>query len=170
MYPCLIVLTRILCLYSRGRMDVNNNLANLNLKVKCDLCEKSFFSEFLSKHIRVSSLDSHMLAHSIYKYLEFMENGHVKCLDCKRTFLRMDSAKEHYKDMHMADKNGNRFICKLCNEEFEVQYALKQHVKYIHGLQQMTKRNAEDLTCQICNKICRRKSNLDCHLRWHRSS
>ena len=35
-------------------MDVNNNLANVTLKVKCDLCEKSFFVEFLSKHMRVS--------------------------------------------------------------------------------------------------------------------
>ena len=37
-------------------MDVNNNIANLNLKVKCDLCEKSFFGEFLSKHMWISHL------------------------------------------------------------------------------------------------------------------
>ena len=35
-------------------MDVNNNFANVTLKVKCDLCEKSFFGEFLSKHMRIS--------------------------------------------------------------------------------------------------------------------
>ena len=79
-----------------------------------------------------SSLDSHMLAHIVYKHLEFMENGHVKCLDCNETFLRMDSAKKHYKDMHMADRNGNEFICKWCNERFKVQYSLKQHIKDIH--------------------------------------
>ena len=32
----------------------------------------------------------------------------------------------------MADKNGNKFLCKFCTEEFEVQYSLKQHVKDIH--------------------------------------
>ena len=77
-------------------MDENNNLVNLNLKVKCDLCENSFFAEFLSKHMHRSSLDSHMLAHIVYKHLEFLESGHVKCLDCNETFLRMDSAKKHY--------------------------------------------------------------------------
>ena len=35
-------------------MDMNNNLANMTPKVKCDFCEKSFFGEFLSKHMRVS--------------------------------------------------------------------------------------------------------------------
>ena len=49
-------------------MDENNNLANL---VKCDLCEKSFFSEFLSKHMHRSSLDSHMLAHIVISILNF---------------------------------------------------------------------------------------------------
>ena len=89
-------------------MDENNEL------VKCDLCEKSLFSEFLSKHMHRSSLDSHMLAHIVYKHLEFLDSGNVKCLDCNETFSSIDSAKKHYKDMHMADKNGNKFICKLC--------------------------------------------------------
>ena len=30
-------------------MKMNNNITNLNLKVKCGLFEKSFFGEFLSK-------------------------------------------------------------------------------------------------------------------------
>ena len=35
-------------------MDMNNNLANMTPKVKCGFCEKSFFGEFLSKHMRIS--------------------------------------------------------------------------------------------------------------------
>ena len=54
MQQLIIMLTRILSLYSRKRMDVNNNLANMTSKVKCDFCEKSFFGEFLSKHLRIS--------------------------------------------------------------------------------------------------------------------
>ena len=34
----------------------------------------------------------------------------------------------------MANKNDNNYNCKLCSEEFEGQYSLKQHVKDIHGL------------------------------------
>ena len=89
----------------------------------CQLCKK-----ILTR----SSLDSHMLAHIVYKHLGFTESDQVKCFDCNQTFLSIVSAKKHYKDMHMADKNGNKFLCKFCNEDFEVQYSLKQHVKDIH--------------------------------------
>ena len=62
-----------------------------------------------------------MLAHIVYKHLGFTESDQVKCFDCNQTFLSIVSAKKHYKDMHMADKNGNKFLCKFCNEDFEVQ-------------------------------------------------
>ena len=89
----------------------------------CQLCKK-----ILTR----SSLDNHMLAHIVYKHLGFTENDQVKCFDCNQTFLSIVSAKKHYEDMHMADKNGNKFLCKFCTEEFEVQYSLKQHVNDIH--------------------------------------
>ena len=80
-----------------------------------------------------------------------MESGHVKCFDCNKTFLRMDSAKKHYKEMHIADKNDKKFICKFCNKEFEVQYSLKQHVRDIHGLPKQFNHEKQCMQQRFCS-------------------
>ena len=91
----------------------------------CQICKKICKTK--------SGLDSHMRWHNVWKQLEVTENGLVKCLDCDKTYSSLEGARSHCKKWHMADKNGNSFICKLCDEEYEVQYSLKQHVKNVHG-------------------------------------
>ena len=73
-------------------MDVNNNLANMTLKVKCDFCEKSFFGEFLSKHMRVShpGVERPKKKKSSETKLQPMENDYINqsnCTQCPRTNL-----------------------------------------------------------------------------------
>ena len=60
-------------------MDMNNNLANMKPKVKCDFCEKSFFGEFLSKHVRIShpGVERPMKKKSSEIKLQPMENGYA---------------------------------------------------------------------------------------------
>ena len=91
----------------------------------CQICKKICKTK--------SGLDSHMRWHNVWKQLEVTENGLVKCLDCDKTYSSLEGARSHCKKWHMADKNGNNFICKLCDEEYEVQYSLKEHVKNVHG-------------------------------------
>ena len=171
-------------------MDMNNNLVNINLKVKCDLCEKSFFGEFLSKHLRVShpgierpkkkksweiklqtkkndktqflkffckfcskgfALKGDMKKHKryvhlskknrnykaveklIWKKLKPIENGRVHCSDCSKTLSCNKSARSHFRKWHMAKNDGSKFVCKLCNEEFTTKYVLMNHLQEIHG-------------------------------------
>ena len=97
MYPFLIVLTRILCLYSRRTMDVNNNLTNLNLKVKCGLCEKSFFGEFLSKHIRISHPGVERPIKKKTQYLTDKKDLKFSCKFCKKSFALCSHARARSK-------------------------------------------------------------------------
>ena len=61
--------------------------------------------------------------------------------------------------------------CKLCNEEFEIQYSLKKHVKDIHGLPKEVKKvkveSIEDghVKCLDCNKIFSDMSGARKHYR-----
>ena len=54
------------------------------------------------------------------------ENGHIKCLDCKLTFLSMYSAKEHHKHIHMME---NRIMCEICNRGFTHEEYLNRHMQ-----------------------------------------
>ena len=92
MYQLIIVLTRILPSCSRKRMDMNNNLANMTPKVICDFCEKSFFGEFLSKHVRIShpGVERPKKKKSLEIKLQPMENGYANQSNCNnsRVFLQ----------------------------------------------------------------------------------
>ena len=67
-------------------MDMNNNLVNMTPKVKCDFCEKSFFGEFLSKHMRVShpGVERPKKKKSSEIKLQPMENANQS--NCNNTF------------------------------------------------------------------------------------
>ena len=201
-------------------MDVNNNLANVTLKVKCDLCEKSFFVEFLSKHMRVShpgverpvkkktqnlidkndlkffckfcnkgfavkremkrhkkkvhlsSGNSKAVEKLIWKKLKPIENGCVHCSDCNKTLSGNKSARSHYLQWHMAKNDGNTFVCKLCNEEFTTKYVLMNHLQEIHGRTKIPKgilseklEPFEDgrMKCLDCNKLFSSKETARTH-------
>ena len=96
-------------------MDLNNNLMNINLKVKCDFCERSFFGDFLSKHMRVShpGVERPKKKKSWEIKLQPIENDDLKCLDCNKIFSTIESAKIHYKTQHLTDKNSLTFFCKF---------------------------------------------------------
>ena len=84
----------------------------------------------------------------IYDKLKHIGNGRIECLECNKIFSSKETARVHHKyvhmkdyiafkcevclkhfkhkvslvshmqNMHTADKNGNKFLCKVCSEEF----------------------------------------------------
>ena len=116
-------------------MDLNNNLVNINLKVKCDLCQRSFFGDFLSKHMRVShpGVERPKKKKSWEIKLQPSENDNVKCLDCQNIFSTMESAKIHYKTQHFAVKTNKNCKCQLCAKYFENNKKLKKHILKKHN-------------------------------------
>ena len=83
-------------------MDVNNNLANVTLKVKCDLCEKSFFVEFLSKHMRVSHPGVERPVKK--KTQNMIDKNDLKffCKFCNKGFAVKREMKRHKKKVHLS--------------------------------------------------------------------
>ena len=150
-------------------MDVNNNLANMTLKVKCDFCEKSFFGEFLSKHMRVShpGVEKPKKKKSWETKLQPMENEYVNQSNCRNTFSNIGNAKIPYKTQHMADKNTLKFFCKFCNKGFLLKHQRKRHKRDVHlSKKNGTSKAVEKLIwkklkpiengrvhCNDCNKI-----------------
>ena len=115
-------------------MNVNNNITNLNLKVKCGLCEKSFFGEFLSKHMRVSHPGVERPSKKISWEIKLqpIENDDVKCLDCNKIFSAIDSAKIHYKTEHLTDKNSLKFFCKFVKRVLYSRAGVFYYVNYVN--------------------------------------
>ena len=84
-------------------MDLNNNLANMKLKVKCDLCEKSFFGEFLLKHMRI--------AHP----------GAKRPSKKKGCRINLQPTESDFK-----------FFCKFCKKGFAIKRKMISHKKWVH--------------------------------------
>ena len=97
-------------------MDVNNNLTSLNLKVKCDLCEKKFFGEFLSKHMRVSHLSVERPIKKKPQHLTDKNYLKFFCKFCKKAFAVKREMKRHKKNVHLSNGNS-KAVEKLILEE-----------------------------------------------------
>ena len=88
-------------------MDLNKNLPSgllpsTKLKVQCDFCEKSFFEEFLSKHMRIShpGMIRTYKIKSLDRKFHLVKNDCIQCLKCNDIFLNIISAKLHYRHHH----------------------------------------------------------------------
>ena len=102
------------------------------------------------------------------KKLEAIENGRVKCLDCDKTYSSIETARSHYKFLHMTDKNDVPFFCNVCKKGFAIKDYLNRHMKNVHFLPQMTSKPNQrserlrwkelkpnehgGVTCQNCKK------------------
>ena len=96
----------------------------------CQICKKICRSK--------SGFDKHMRWHTVWKQLEVSECGRVKCLNCDKTYSSMETARSHYKFLHMTDKNDVPFFCNVCKKGFAIKDYLNRHMKNVHFLPQMT--------------------------------
>ena len=87
-------------------MDENNYLANLNLKVKCDICEKSFFLEFLPKHMRVSHPGVERPVKKRTQHLTDKNDMKFFCKFCNKGFAVKGDMKRHKKNVHLSYGNS----------------------------------------------------------------
>ena len=89
-----------------------------------------------------------------------LENGQATCLSCNMTFSSRTSAKSHYKQVHLKDKN-NRVICPFCFKTFSNIDGAKQHCKYVH----MTNQTVRNHVCTVCNTRFSLGSYMKAHMR-----
>jgi len=111
----------------------------------CNLCNKVF------KQIKYLELHKS----SVHK-IELFE-----CDLCQRTFTFKRSMERHIRAIH-EDRRDYKCQESSCLKAFRSQYELNEHVKNIHT---KIKRNEplEDVTCDVCEKICSSKKSLYSH-------
>ena len=95
--------------------------------------------------------------HTVWKQLEVTECGRVKCLNCDKTYSSMETARSHYKFLHMTDKNDVPFFCNVCKKGFAIREHLNRHMKKMHMSEKIFK-------CKVC-KMYLGKSNKGRHMR-----
>jgi KRAB domain-containing zinc finger protein len=88
------------------------------------------------------------------KKLALIESSFVKCLDCNKSYSSMQSAKKHFKEVHLKLIS---FKCLHCEKSFTQKGNLKVHVKNIH-------KKAKDYVCKFCGDAFAQKINLKVHV------
>merc|ERR1712008_311826 len=57
--------------------------------------------------------------------------GKISCLDCSRTFSRIDAVKKHHNKIHL---KGQIFNCEECKKCFTDENYMARHIKGAHML------------------------------------
>ena len=123
--------------------------------------------------------------HTVWKQLEVTECGRVKCLNCDKTYSSMETARSHYKFLHMTDKNDVPFFCNVCKKGFAIKDYLNRHMKIHLSPQMTTKPNQSSerlrwtelkqnehggVTCQNCKKDFSSMKIAKQHYSWQHMS
>ena len=112
-----------------------------NIKLKCDICEKTFSSSSYLHH------------HITYVHSDVKTFG---CKDCMKSFKAPEHLKLHVKRLHNKNK---QYFCNLCSANFGLQYDLKVHIK--------THFKDQKFMCEFCDKTLANQSCLVEHRRTH---
>ena len=118
---------------SINKRNLNNNGLSQKMegKKKCDLCQKSFFKEFMKKHMQVSHPGlKKPVKKTEWQNLKVNTNDSVKCLFCNKDFPSMNVAKTHYV-LHITKKIPLEFKCKLCKKRLPKR-PMREHLRDIH--------------------------------------
>ena len=112
----------------------------INLKFKCDLCEKMFAN--------LKTLNFH--SKSVHNPLGPSEQ--LKCDICEKLLATQSSLKRHL-DMH---KGIKPFKCEVCGKSFSQKQHFKDHLDMHKGI--------KPFKCDVCGKSFRRRKSLKSHL------
>ena len=128
------------------KRDLNNNGLSQKMegKRKCDLCGKTFFKEFMKKHMQVSHPGCKKpVKKTELQNLKLNQNGSVKCLFCSKDFPSMNVAKNHY-TLHITKKITLEFKCKLCKKRLPKR-PMREHLRDVHGVLQGNYKNQVEI-------------------------
>ena len=120
------------------------NAKHLQIKYKCDHCEKEFRKK--------SNYDSHKITHnSSPKPFYCDQEG------CNIRFKRLRSLKCHMEMKHGPTRKT--FLCSICGQTFFSISGYKQHLAKHNGITYIPRR----YTCPHCSKAFRSQSDLSIH-------
>ena len=137
-------------------------------KFICKLCNEEFtIKYFLKNHLQEIHGRTKMPKEIILEKLKPIEDGHMECLDCNKTFSSKETARTHYKKLHL----NKRFTCAVCNKDFTSENCLKKHMEGAHMLPKMVMNESNEKIewkivklnedgCFNCLDCCKTFSNL----------
>lgn len=125
------------------RLKEHMNIHNGIKPFKCTKCSKGFTS---ANHLKCH-MDSHR------------DENNFKCEKCEKTFKTKRTLAGHI-DTHA--KRIKDFICKICNEDFNLLNEYCRHLTQKHG------EEVPKPKCIICDKIFKTETLLQAHLKEHK--
>lgn len=100
-------------------------------KFICKLCNEEFeMKYFFMNHLQEIHSRTQIPKGIINEKLKPTGNGHMECLDCNKIFSSKETAREHYKKLHLEI----RFTCTICSMGFTAESYMKKHMKAAHML------------------------------------
>ena len=76
-------------------------------------------------------------------HIEKAQETLFECDICEKKLFRSSSLKQHYKTLHMGEKNHN---CNICGKLFAFIPILRKHIKTVHEGQ-------KNFKCDSCEKL-----------------
>ena len=105
-------------------------------KFICKLCNEEFVMKyFFMNHSEEFHRRTKIPKELIFDKLKPIEDHHMECLECSKTFSSKETARSHYKKLHL----NKRFNCTVCRKDFPAENCMKKHMKFAHMLPRMVK-------------------------------
>lgn len=110
------------------------------LRNQCGECGRVFSNS--------AALESHVSLHR--------GRGPFSCSICGKSFTDSKALKRHGR----AHPNGRVHVCQQCGKGFFHKFTLNKHTQMVH-------KRLKPFVCQICNKGCLTKADVESHIRVH---
>lgn len=140
-------------------------------------CEKSFRNKYELKQHMIGSHNKGdksdrtcKVCFKVFKKVKYMEihctsvhnsEPQFSCPICQRSFSFQRSMERHVKAIH-EDRRDYKCDADGCEKAFRSRYDLSEHFNNIHALIKK-KKPAENVTCDICEKVCSTRKVLYSH-------
>ena len=131
----------------RAQQQINGHMndEHAQLKIKCEHCEKTFWSE--------KKLQTHLLSHEY----RLDEEGFYHCDHCEFKCKVPPKLRYHINSVHLGVKPH---LCDHCPAAFPNKGALNKHIQHKHT-------GERNFPCMFCEKRFHSKHNLVTHVRTH---
>ena len=125
----------------KKQLNEHMNDEHAELKLKCDHCEKSFWSQ---RQLKVHTV----------RHVNSAENGSLSCDKCDYQCKSAHTLKHHIDAVHLGVK---KHLCDWCPKAFGTKSTLNKHI--------LSHTDERNFKCQFCEKAFHTKGNLATHIR-----